>query len=844
MFLKYSHKAIEKAYENVKEKVGNYMHSIDPYILSLPEKEAVAMKYLYATMPFSDIGNYPPELYYEFAEHGVWLYETNKELRLLPESVFLQYVLYHRVNEEEIRPCRRMFYEKMKGQISGKSLKERALEVNYWCAGEVSYESSDDRTLSAAAVYQRGYGRCGEESVFTVNSLRSAGIPARQVYAPYWSHCDDNHAWVEVFTGDGWHFMGACEPEPILDMGWFEYAASRAMMVHARSFDDGISAKQPGDQHQRFLEEEVIAKDGMTLMQNELRRYADHIHTIEVLVLDENENPVPDSMVLFEVLNYAAFRPVASCRTNKEGKAFLSTGAGDLHIFVSFHDRYAQGFLNVKKEQRQVLILKELFFSNVENSEAIWEDFDMDAPKDRSPVSERPTPEQKKAGKERMETLRERQKTKRKTWRNPEVERYQSFLETRTKKEKEAGEELLQIVTSKDRTDISYEVLMDHLTGALQYSEQFSRKNFTEYILNPRAGDEVLTGYRTWFQKVISSSEQERYRKEPKRIWKMIENRIREFPDYERGTVITTPKGCFETKTGSRTSKRVLFVAMARSFGIPARLCPEDGTAEYWENGRFIPVENKSGKDTVLLLKADDPKEWKYARNWSVTRMTRENALPLCFTDDGWNDGTKELLLEAGLYRLITVLRLPNGAVRAKQCTLFLDKGCRREVRLEMRDAGLTESFQSLLLPEFTVKDQKGRKVSSSVLTKGEACILIWAGTGEEPTEHIFNEIIEQKEEFKRVSSRIIIFIHSHREWNYPLLKIIRDTFPDIQMYYDDFKEHVPSVGRRLYVDHEKLPILAVTNGEHNVKYSFSGYQVGAGNLLLRILDELKKEKI
>jgi len=47
--------------------------------------------------------------------------------------------------------------------------------------------------------------------------MRAVGIPARQVYTPRWAHTDDNHAWIEVWTGDRWHFMGACEPEAVLD---------------------------------------------------------------------------------------------------------------------------------------------------------------------------------------------------------------------------------------------------------------------------------------------------------------------------------------------------------------------------------------------------------------------------------------------------------------------------------------------------------------------------------------------------------------------------------------------------------------------------------------------------
>ena len=104
-------------------------------------------------------------------------------------------------------------------------------------------------------MYQRGFGRCGEESTFLVTALRSVGIAARQVYVPWWSHCDDNHAWVEAFDGASWRYLGACEPEPILDRGWFTYAAARAVMVHTRAFVQG------GREEAAFLFPHVAPQD-------------------------------------------------------------------------------------------------------------------------------------------------------------------------------------------------------------------------------------------------------------------------------------------------------------------------------------------------------------------------------------------------------------------------------------------------------------------------------------------------------------------------------------------------------------------------------------------------------
>lgn len=97
-----------------------------------------------------------------------------------------------------------IFYEELKDRVKGLSLYDAVLEVNHWCHEKVIYTPSDARTSSPLASVKTAYGRCGEESTFTVAALRSVGIPARQVYTPRWAHTDDNHAWVEAWVnGNG-----------------------------------------------------------------------------------------------------------------------------------------------------------------------------------------------------------------------------------------------------------------------------------------------------------------------------------------------------------------------------------------------------------------------------------------------------------------------------------------------------------------------------------------------------------------------------------------------------------------------------------------------------------------
>lgn len=418
VFLKENRGRIEENYLEQAKNLPRVFAPVDEKLQKCTEEVALACKYLYAFMPYSDIGNYPFEVFLDYAENGVKLWKENPQVADLPEEIFLNYVLFHRVNEEEIAQCRTYFRTEIGSRIQGMNFREAALEVNYWCAEEATYHCTDDRTLSAISVYRRGNGRCGEESVFTVNALRSVGIPARQVYAPKWSHCDDNHAWVEIWCDGKWYFLGACEPEEILNKGWFTNASSRAMMIHSRVFDTKIP------------EGEVIGTDGMVTMLNELKRYA-VTKEIIVIVKDAQGLPTEKAEVSFEVLNYSEYAPIAEKKTDSKGTARLTTGLGSLHISARMCSDgewfYAETVMNTEKEDNCELCLVPQDKRNDGESEK-WTAADIFAPHDAPVNTDMPTLEQKAKGNKRLAAANAHREQKVRNWSNPECER---FLEKR-----------------------------------------------------------------------------------------------------------------------------------------------------------------------------------------------------------------------------------------------------------------------------------------------------------------------------------------------------------------------------------------------------------------------------
>ena len=108
----------------------------------------------------------------------------------------------------------------------------------------------------------------------------------------------------------------------------------------------------------------------------------------------------------------------------------------------------------------------------------------------------------------------------------------------------------------------------------------------------------------------------------------LLTKRSSSLPDKERASVITTPSGCLKMGVGSTLSKKILFVAIARTLGIPARLNPEDRSIEYRKDGRFVPVLPEAEKSCSLVLKSGDGTVWKYSRTGQWPDWKMENMFP------------------------------------------------------------------------------------------------------------------------------------------------------------------------------------------------------------------------
>ena len=775
------------------------------------------MEYYKSSMPYCDKTDVAEDVLLAYAEHACMLYENVEWCRQLPEDIFLENVAAYRINNERIEKCRRFFYDMVMPKLEGMSLEEAILRVNFWCAENATYHQADSRTANAMTVYKSGFGRCGEESTFATTVLRSVGIAARQVYAPLWSHCDDNHAWVEVYCGGRWQYLGACEPEDKLNLGWFDVPASRAMLVHARGF--GILEDQP----------DVIGRKGCATFYNVTSHYA---RTVKVTfgLSREDGSALANTAVKLEVLNYTQYGTIADLVTDDNGNISIELGMGSLRLSCVENAQQLSAMTKIENAGEYPLVMRPAIMGEWTESIFVSPVADPDKEGRVYGSCEKALEEAKALREQRLASYFDAERAAA----YPEMEEilkdaagnFEELICFLEKDNNPYRAKMLQSLTQKDRYDLKAAVLEDHLKSAMAYADsKLPEDIFVNYVLNPRVEQEELTPYRSAFEKILGSRQTD-FVKSPEKIWEIVGD-IKEPAEDSYSTLRISPVAALTEKSAGAMDKRILFVTMARTFGIPARLNPVDLQVEYYKDGEFIPVcPVKKEKTYPLTLKIQPGSVWTCFTDFSLSRFDGKEFCMLNLLDKEWDNGQMSLGVEAGDYLLLTTVRQKNGDQLVKKLHFIIGESQEEKVITLLRHSRYEEEKKAVEVPEVTVCAD-GQTVSLNELRNGEKAIYIWLREGEEPTEHVLNELIERLADTKKYKERI--FMMSERPMKEAgTFKRLWNAAGPMRLYLVENFTAAQQVAKTVGVEEKKYPLSVAVNEEGHAVYATCGYNVGS----------------
>lgn len=845
---------VENIFKERVKTVGKTFYNTQKENLTADEQEA--LKFLYAYMPLADVTDYPTSF---FADNVRMSFKARKEMpwgKNVPELLFRHFVVPIRVNNEALDNARSVFYNELKDRIKGMSMMDAIIEVNHWCHEKVTYQPSDARTSAPLATLKTATGRCGEESTFAVAALRAVGIPARQVYTPRWAHTDDNHAWVEAWADGKWYFLGACEPEPVLNLGWFNAPASRAMLMHTRAFGDYNGP------------EEVMLRTSNFTEINLTSNYAP-VAPIDFYVKDSEGKPVENARVEFKIYNYAEFFTAVTKYTDANGHTSLSAGIGDLVVWASKDGKYTYQKVSFGKDKETILTLPEgaptSSVGALETSAPPKCTYLDIVPPKEDPQLPYVSDEMHKENQRRFAledsirkaytaTFPTMEEAKRINERGAEYifksrgnkQTIVDFIKRHSDNEDRVMG-ILATLSDKDLRDITTEILEDSY-------------NATTDQLSPRVEDELITiPFKQYFEKAFSKKAADAFRADPMKLVEWIKKNIRLNPDKKALRIAQTPVGVMKSKITDERSRDIFFVDVARSLGIEAQKDAVTGKIQYKKNGEWqdVKFDNTAEKTSTAaalgtIVLAYEPTKLldnpKYYSHFTISRIENGTAQLLNF-DEGqadmgngttWSNTFKNgYKLDAGTYMLTTGTRLANGSVLASNRIFEIKKGQTTTLPLEIRqntnEVTVIGSFNSESL---VTKD--GKEVSLLSQTGRGYYVVGILGVGQEPTNHALHDIEKMKEAFEAWGRPVVLLFESEAD----AAKFNHDEFPGlpstVQFALDKDGSIRKQIAREMKLMNEKqMPMFIIADTFNRVVFVSQGYTIGLGEQMQGVFKKL-----
>ena len=832
----------------------------DIFNQSLSSDEKQALEFIYAYMPLSDLADYQPEFFLKNVQYSLRAHKEMPWGKTIPEEEFLHFVLPLRVNNENLDNFREVMYDEITQRIKGMDMKQAALEINHWCHEKVNYRGTDSRTSAPLSTVKKTFGRCGEESTFTVTAMRTAGIPARQVYTPRWAHSDDNHAWVEVWIDGKWQYLGACEPDVDLNMGWFSEPATRIMLVHTRAYGHYFGTENVIIDEDRFSELNLSSNYATT-------------KKITISVKKADGTPADSAKVEFQLYNYAEYYPIASGYTNPQGFTNLLTGMGDLIIWAAKDGKFAYQKFSVPERDTLELVLNQTTPANAS------ELFDL-VPPHAAKVELKVTDEAKKANNIRLTKEDSIRNATMKTFRDSawiagfaaktklpadtlarliklsygNWDQISAYLEKNAQAYRSTVLELAIQLADKDYSDAPESILTDHLVQTAQLGLQKlvpSKELFTKYVLSPRIALENLSSWRSFLATSFGAEMAQSTRSDISVLTNWIRQNIRiNTVANKHSRAPISPAGVYNLRVADPESRNIFFVAACRTFGIPARLNPETQIPEYNKNGEWL----RAGFDTeaisqpekgfLKLTEKNNAVLPQYYLHYTIGFLKDGFYKTLEFPEGGrLTNSDKPLELEVGYYALITGNRQQDGSVLSRMSFFSIEKGKETKVSVELRkQSGELKPSGKLNLDQLNL-EKDGQSVSLSSLVGGKYSVVVVLDPDKEPSKHILNDLGPYVDHFNKWGGQFIFAIPAEKAGQAGVLKTYQ--LPTKLVSGVDPNDQILNAISAIYGSglKDKLPLVLFCDGSGNVYLFSSGYKIGMGEQLLKVISAIESSK-
>ena len=276
----------------------------------------------------------------------------------------------------------------------------------------------------------------------------------------------------------------------------------------------------------------------------------------------------------------------------------------------------------------------------------------------------------------------------------------------------------------------------------------------------------------------------------------------------------------------------MVFVALCRAFGFPARLEAHTGAAQWFDEGARRSIRTESDPVT-LTLGIDGGKKLNYFEHFTLGRWDGSDFSTLKFPELTI-ENSYNFQLQPGLYRITVTTRQIDGtaSVALRHLELTADRTVTVMPPADQTPQRLKQV--PLCWPEGPLKQHIKRDAGRNLL-------LIFADPGCEPTEHLLQEMLECGKEFRGLTCRIVLLVETAEAAKQPTLCRLQAQLPHMEVMYLRDQEALAALHRQMQAGDLRLPFVVCVDREGRGVYADANYRIRMAQTILEVQKLLEK---
>lgn len=328
--------ATTDSYADITRYAGKNADSLIYYIDNLTGLKAQYADFIISSTSHQDLAVLTPDYLDEHLTYALKAIDL-PYVADVPEEYFLHFILPLRISQEPFENWRKEFYDKLYPEVSqAKDINEAIMIADLFYQESVYFKQTSGRDQAPLTSIKRGYGRCEEMMILQMAILRSVGVPCRPASAPYWSFTDSNHVWTEAWTPEGWKIVPEGYPLEYRKSSWEISRTKKAPLITSEVFGT-------------YNTPLTLEKNKYDTKLNITDVYNEIIKTT-VLVVDEENNPVPEATVYYYATSFGGLFAMLQAKTDEDGKANIEFGNTSLFVTAGQDGKTGKGYLNTLQD--------------------------------------------------------------------------------------------------------------------------------------------------------------------------------------------------------------------------------------------------------------------------------------------------------------------------------------------------------------------------------------------------------------------------------------------------------------------------------------------------------------